>query len=147
MLRVLDASASAIALQQVQAVLELREPELELVVLTARDEAEILRDLLDAHARAFPHADGIPPPAAGELVELRPPFVHYCLGVSGLGHADASGGAAAVAGGARPPSRSHRRARWGRAPARALPLRPRPAARPRPARPRRQRLRRHRPRS
>src|SRR5262245_54250040 len=126
MFRVVDGCGSAIALQQAQSVLELRQAELELVELSPRDEPEILGDFLDAVAGALPHPHSIAPPPAGELVEPRAGLVGahaveereekllYCRAAIGLVHADASGAAAAGAGGAprpwrgRPPEPSGR---------------------------------------
>src|SRR5215208_4113200 len=107
MLRVVAGCGSAIALQQANPVLELRQPEFKLVELAAGDEAEILRDRLDAHAGALAHAHSIAAPSAGDLVQAGARLVRAHAveqgqeklldrgAATGLVHADASGAAAA----------------------------------------------------
>src|SRR5262245_3018200 len=112
MFRVVVGCGSAIALQEAHTMLELRKTELELVELTPGDEAELLRDPLDAYARALTHAHSIAPPPADEVVERCPELVPRR--VSGLVHAAAFGAAAAGAGGAPPLSRGPPQERWAR---------------------------------
>src|SRR5262245_34817605 len=150
MLRVVDGCASAIALQQLQAVLQLRQPELELVHLAPRDQAELACELLDAEPGALPHSYSIAAPPAGKLVEPGARLVgaHAVeegqeelldrAAVIGLVHADAFGAAAGGAGGVLRPWRGRPPEPSGRARARAPPLLlpPRPARGPPPPRPR-----------
>src|SRR5919198_1199688 len=100
-------------------MLELRDAQLQLVPVRARDEAEVVRELLELAPRALPDAHGVAAPARAEIVEQRAELVEprpeqrhepveRILRAISLGHADAPSGAA---GAARAWPRSRRRPR------------------------------------
>src|SRR5262249_34870252 len=121
MFRVVVGCGSAIPLQEVHTMLELRKAELELVEFAPGDETELLRDPFDADAGALTHAHSIAPPPADEVVERCAELVPGRA--SGLVHAAPAGAAAAGAGGAPPLSHGPPQEQWARARAPEPPLR------------------------